>query len=75
MYNADDNNLFNTGTDINLINKMLLSDFRTVSNWFYENFILNSGKYHFTSIGKYIHDKDVYCYGNLTLKIAIKRKY
>ena len=55
---------------------MLLSDFRTVNNWFYENFIiLNPGKYHFTSIGKYIPDKDVYCYGNLTLKIAIKRKY
>ena len=42
---ADDNNLFATGTDIQLINQMLLSDFRTVNNWFYENFmILNPGK-------------------------------
>ena len=32
----DDNNLFTTGTDIQLINQMLLSDFRAVKNWFYE---------------------------------------
>ena len=50
---ADDNNLFTTGTDIQLINQMLLSHFRTVNNWFYENFmILNPGKCHFMSIGK-----------------------
>ena len=42
---ADDNNLFATGTDIQLINQMFLSDFRAVNNWFYENFIiLNPGK-------------------------------
>ena len=37
---TDDNNLFTTETDIQLINQMLLSDFRTVSNWFYENFMI-----------------------------------
>ena len=31
---ADDNNLFPTGTDIQLINQMLLSNFRPVNNWF-----------------------------------------
>ena len=31
---ADDNNLFATGTSIELINQMLLSNFRTVNNWF-----------------------------------------
>ena len=31
---ADDNNLFATGTDIQLINQMLLSDFRTVITGF-----------------------------------------
>ena len=42
---ADDNDLFATGTDIQLINQMFLSDFRAVNNWFYENFIiLNPGK-------------------------------
>ena len=35
---ADDNNLFATETDIQLINQMLLSDFRTVNKWFYKNF-------------------------------------
>ena len=48
---------------------MLLSDFRTVNNWFYENFmILNPGKCHFMSIGKETHDEDVFYYNNLTLK-------
>ena len=31
---ADDNNLFPIGTDIQIIDQMLLSDFRTVNNWF-----------------------------------------
>ena len=48
---------------------MLLSDFRAVNNWFYENFmILNPGKCHFMSIGKDTHDEDVFYYDNLTLK-------
>ena len=48
---------------------MLLYDFRTVNNWFYENFIiLNPGKCHFMSIGKDTHDEDVFYYDNLTLK-------
>ena len=66
---ADDNNLFATGTDIQLINQMLLSDFRAVNNWFYENFIIiNPGKRHFVSIGKYTRDEDAFYYDNLTLK-------
>ena len=39
-YYADDNNLFTTGTDIQLMSQMLLSDFRTVNNWFHENFMI-----------------------------------
>ena len=31
---ADDNNLSTTKTNIQLMNQMLLSDFRTVNNWF-----------------------------------------
>ena len=66
---ADDNNLFATGTDIQLINQMLLSDFRAVNNWFYENFmIINPGKCHFTSIGKDTRDEDVFYYDNFALK-------
>ena len=48
---------------------MLLSNFRTVNNWFYENFmILNPRKWRFISIGKDTHDEDVFYYDNLTLK-------
>ena len=64
---ADDNNLFATGTDIQLINQMLLSDFRAVNNWFYV-MILNPEKCYFMSIGKDSGDEDVFCYDNLTLK-------
>ena len=48
---------------------MLLSDFRTVKDWFYENFmILNPGKCYFIFIGKDTHDEDVFYYDNLILK-------
>ena len=66
---ADDNNSFVTGTEIQLINQMLLSDFRTVSNWFYEKFmILKHGKCYFMSICKVTRDEDVFYYDNFTLK-------
>ena len=66
---ADDNNLFATGTDIQLINQMLLSDFSAVNNSLCENcMILNLGKYHLMSIDKDTRDKDVFYYDNLTLK-------
>ena len=66
---ADDNDLLATGTDIQLIIEILLSNLMvTINNWFCENFmILNHGKSHFMSIGKDIHDKDVFYYDNLTL--------
>ena len=66
---ADDNNLFTTGNDTQLINQMLLSNFRTVNNWFYKDLmILNPGKCHFMSIGKNTHGEDASYYHNLTLK-------
>ena len=34
LNNYADDNLFATGTDIQLINQMLLSNFRAVNNWF-----------------------------------------
>ena len=57
---ADVNNLFTTGTHIQLINEME-KDFRTVNNWFYENFlILNLEKHHFMSNGKGTDGEDVF---------------
>ena len=73
---ADDNNLCTKGTDIQLINQMLLSDFRTVNNWLCENvMILNPGKYHFMTICKYTRDEDTFIMITLPSKIPMKRKY
>ena len=48
---------------------MILSDFRTLNNWFYENvLIFNPKKCHFMSIGKGNHDEGVFYYDNLTFK-------
>ena len=42
---ADDNSLYNTGKDIELVKSVLVNDFRAVAEWFYENFmILNPNK-------------------------------
>ena len=55
---------------------MLLSDFGTVNNWFYEDFmILNPGKCHFMSIDKNTHDENVfYEEEEETLRVTIDRK-
>ena len=48
---------------------MLLSDLRTLNNWFNENvLIFNPKKCNFMSIGKDTHDEGFFCYDNLTLK-------
>ena len=48
---------------------MLISDFRSVNNWLFENFmILNPGKHHFMSVGKDTNDENVFLLWNLNLK-------
>ena len=48
---------------------MLVLNFKTVNNWFYENFIIsNLRKCYSMFIGKDGHDQDVFYYDNLTLK-------
>ena len=48
---------------------MLALNFKTVNNWFYENFIIsNLRKCYSMFIGKDSHDQDVFYYDNLTLK-------
>ena len=50
---------------------MLLSNFRTLNNWFYKNvLIFNPKKCHFLSVGNYTHDKGVFYYDNLTFKYS-----
>ena len=48
---------------------MLVLNFKTVNNWFSENFIIsNLRKCYSVFIGKDGHDQDVFYYDNLTLK-------
>ena len=49
---ADDNNLYNIGKDRDIVKELLKKDFRVVTEWFYENYmILNPQKCHYMSIG------------------------
>ena len=42
---ADDNNLFSMGKNKDQVKSFLSSDFKIISNWFYENFmVLNQEK-------------------------------
>ena len=55
---------------------MLLSQFKTVNNWFYENFmILNPGKCHFMSIGKVTHDEDFFSNKEEILGVTTDTKF
>ena len=50
---ADDNSLYNTGKDLELVKSVLVKDFRAAKEWFHENFmILNLDKCHYMCIGK-----------------------
>ena len=41
---ADDNNLYNTGKDLKLVKSVLVINFRAVTEWFYENFMILNWK-------------------------------
>ena len=63
---ADDNNLFISGEDKELIKFMLSSDFMIVEDWCFENcMILNPEKYYFMCICKNVSDSELL---NLNLK-------
>ena len=73
---ADDNDLFTTGTDIQPMSQMLLSDFRTVNNWFYENFMILNAIYAISCLlTRTLMTKMFFIIITLPLKIAMKRKY
>ena len=65
---VDDNSLYNTGKDLELVKSVLVKDFRTVKEWFYENFmILNPAKCHYVCIGKNT-ESDVFKFENVCLE-------
>ena len=65
---ADDNNLYSMGNNIELVKMDLQTDFRAITNWFFENYmILNSEKYHYMCIGKNCAD-DTFLHNNKKFK-------
>ena len=65
---ADDNSLYNTGKDLELVKSVLVNDFRAVKEWFYENFmILNPNKCHYMCIGKN-SESDIFKFENVCLE-------
>ena len=56
-YFSDDNNLYSTGNNLELPKEDLQTDFRTITNFYFENYIiLNSEKCHYMCIGKHCVD-------------------
>ena len=66
---ADDNNLSITGTNIENIKKLLLADFKTVIEWFSDNYIIiNPDKCKYMCKGKTIDDNDHLSFNEFNLK-------
>ena len=50
---ADDNNLYSTRKELNIIEKKLRKDFKVATDWFFENYMsLNPTKCHFIALLK-----------------------
>ena len=55
---ADDNNLLRIGKDINKVKGTLTKDFRIVTNWFCEIFMVsNSKRCHFMCVGRDVENE------------------
>ena len=66
---ADDNNLSITGTNIENIKKLLLTDFKTVIEWFSDNYmIINPDKCKYMCMGKNSYDNDTLSLNEFNLK-------
>ena len=66
---ADDNNLSITGTNIENIKKLLLADFKTVIEWFSDNYmIINPDKCKYMCMGKNSYDNDNLSLSEFNLK-------
>ena len=65
---ADDNNLYSTRKELNIIEKKLRKDFKVATDWFFENYMsLNPTKCHFMCPGK-SKENDAFNFGNIYLK-------
>ena len=65
---ADNNNLYSTGKELNIIKEKLRKDFKVVTDWFFENCIcLNPTKCHYMCLGKN-KENDIFNFGNISLK-------
>ena len=70
---ADDNSLYNTGKDLELVKSALVKDFRAAKEWFHENFtILNPDKCHYMCIGKNT-ESNIFKFENVFLENSKRR--
>ena len=61
--------MFVSGENKELTKSLLSSDFETVENWIFKNYmVLNPGKFHFMSIGKNVTDSELLNFNDLILK-------
>ena len=64
---ADDNNLYGTGKELNIIKEKRHKDFKVVTDWFFENYMsLNPTKCHYMCLGKN-KENDTFNFGNISL--------
>ena len=65
---ADDNNLYSTRKELNVIKEKLQKDFKVVTDWFFENYMsLNPTICHYMFLGKN-KENDTFNFGNTSLK-------
>ena len=65
---ADDNNLYSTGKELNLIKEKIRKNFKEVTDWFFENYMnLNPTKCLYMCLGKN-KENDTLNFGNISYK-------
>ena len=65
---ADDNNLYSTRKELNIIEKNLRKDFKVATDWFFENYMsLNLTKCHYICLGKN-KENNTFNFGNISLE-------
>ena len=71
---ADENKLYSSGNDLEKVKQTLRQDFKIVTKWFYENYmVLNSGKNHFMCLGQNTVN-ETFIYNNIEMKNSKEEK-